>query len=120
MSLKNRILNFFIDTVVFFLIAVIILILNNDFFSTDLIKQILMVLYFVNYFLFEHFLGITPGKYLTGYRVADSDSDGKPNFWQVLVRTLGRVIPLYFLSYFITGKGLHDHISNTYLIQNKK
>jgi|GEM_PF-877425 len=120
MSLKSRIIHFLIDTVVFFLISVIFLVLNNNFFSTDLIKQILLGLYFVNYFLFEYFLGKTPGKYLTGFRVADVDSDHRPTFWQVLLRTLGRVIPLYFFSYFITGKGLHDHISNTYLIQNKK
>ncbi len=119
MSLRLRLTHFSIDTLVYFLFAFILLVLNNDLISIELLKPILLAFYFINYFLFEFFLGKTPGKYLTGYYVANYNSDQKPTFWKVLLRTMGRIIPLYFLSYLITGKGLHDHISNTYLIQTQ-
>jgi hypothetical protein len=117
MSAKLRLVHFFIDTLVYFLFALVFIILTNDVVSIELVKPILLGFYFINYFLFEYFLGKTPGKFLTGYHLADYSSDLKPSLWKVLLRTIGRIIPLYFLSYFITGKGLHDHISNTYLIQ---
>ncbi|TXE12327.1 RDD family protein [Algoriphagus aquimarinus] len=119
MSSGVRVIHFIIDTLVYFLFALGLLILNNGLISIELLKPILLAFYFVNYFLFEFFLGKTPGKYLTRFQVADCKSGQSPSIWQVLLRTIGRMIPLYFVSYIITGKGLHDHISNTYLIQTK-
>ncbi|PZX50475.1 RDD family protein [Algoriphagus ratkowskyi] len=120
MNLRVRLIHFFIDTLVYFFIALSILTLNNNTVRIELLKPILLVFYFINYFLFEFFLGKTPGKYFTRVQVADYKTFHNPNIWQVLIRTMGRMIPLYFLSYFITGKGLHDHISNTFLIQTNQ
>lgn len=73
--------------------------------------------YFLYYLGFEFVLGKTVGKYFTGTRVVNESDLTHPTFIQILIRTICRIIPLYFITYFMTGKGVHDHFSKTILIK---
>lgn len=69
------------------------------------------------YFLFEFFLGKTPGKYLTRTRVV-THKGGKPGIRKILIRSVARLVPYDYFS-FIFGQGLHDSISGTVVISAK-
>lgn len=73
----------------------------------------LMVLY---YFIFEILSQKTLGKYVTNTKVVMHNGD-IPTPKAVLIRTLCRLIPFDAFSFLGTkGKGWHDSISKTYVI----
>jgi uncharacterized RDD family membrane protein YckC len=70
------------------------------------------------YFLFEWIFGRTPGKFITRTKVV-AVSGNKPNFGQILGRTLARIVPFEVLSFL--GKNSlwwHDRWSNTLVTQS--
>ncbi|MDX9964264.1 RDD family protein [Desulfobacter postgatei] len=70
------------------------------------------------YFLFEWIFGLTPGKFITRTKVITTNGN-KPNFSQILGRTLTRLVPLEMLSFM--GKdplGWHDKWSNTLVVRS--
>ena len=71
------------------------------------------------YILTEHFFGKTLGKILTGTRVVNKLGN-RPTFGQIVGRTLARSIPFEYFSYLATPEGLHDQISGTRVVKNKK
>jgi len=70
------------------------------------------------YLLFETVLGVTPGKLLTETRVINNEGK-KPSPVNVAGRTFLRLIPFEALSFF-GYKGLHDKLSNTSVVEEKK
>lgn len=76
-------------------------------------------LYVMFHTLFEHFFGKTPGKFLTKTKVVKKDGS-KPTFMNILGRNTARLIPFDALSYLFSDRGWHDHISETYVVVDKK
>lgn len=115
MQLKDRLLNFLIDSIIFFMICILIISLTENSHQGQNSKYILISVYFFYFLISELFFGKTVGKYFSKTTVTTSWDGSKPSALQILVRTASRLIPFYFLSYFITGKGIHDHLSKTVL-----
>ncbi|MCK7589253.1 RDD family protein [Subsaxibacter sp. CAU 1640] len=78
---------------------------------------VLLVLY---YFIFERATFRSLGKYVTNTKVIMTNGD-EPTTKALLIRTLCRLIPFDALSFLGTnGKGWHDSISNTYVVDIAK
>lgn len=70
------------------------------------------------YGLFESLLALTPGKYVTDTRVVMRDGS-VPGNDAILLRTLTRIIPLEFISFFgVLPIGWHDMFSKTLVVDN--
>ncbi len=67
----------------------------------------------------------TPGKWITGLRLIDSDTGGKPSPRQCLVRYLGYLpvplLPLHFLvvAFHPRKQGVHDLLARTMVVKSK-
>jgi uncharacterized RDD family membrane protein YckC len=78
------------------------------------------VLFRVSYYLFfETVYQATPGKFLTGTRVADFYGQ-KIVFSQALSRTFSRMVPFEPFSFLGKGDGWHDRWSQTYVLKEGK
>ena len=78
------------------------------------------LIFFLYYFLFENFTSRSLGKYVTNTRVVTVYGEN-PTIDVFLKRTLCRLIPFEAFSFLGTnGKGWHDAISKTYVVDNKK
>ena len=84
-------------------------------FSVDALSIVLMGAYYV---LFEHFLGKTPGKFITRTRVINIYGKNPP-VDTLMIRTLSRFIPFEAFS-CIGGRGWHDRFSETYVVEDKE
>jgi uncharacterized RDD family membrane protein YckC len=73
------------------------------------------VLYFGYHFLFELFLGKTPGKFITKTKVTDINGE-QPTTKTLFIRNLCRLIPFDNLSFLFGNRGWHDSISETQVI----
>jgi len=120
-----RFLNLLIDMVVcgvYFLFAGRIWsLLLFDQASEILGERNAVILYFllfrVSYYLFfETVYQATPGKFLTGTRVADFYGE-KILFNQALSRTFSRLVPFEPFSFLGKGDGWHDQWSQTYVLK---
>lgn len=119
MMAYKRILNFVIDSLVFFMGTVLLIWSTKNWLDPSQAKIVLILIYFVYYFVFETIYGQTIGKFITGTKVVCAETFGKASFFKIFLRTVTRIFPLYFISYFLSGKGLHDHLSKTLLINSK-
>ncbi|MFT4523168.1 MAG: putative RDD family membrane protein YckC [Bacteroidia bacterium] len=80
----------------------------------------LYAVYVAYYLFFEMVLGKTPGKFITGTAVVNR-SGHVAHLANLLVRTLVRFIPIFWISLFWSKQGLHDGISSTRVVYvNKK
>lgn len=80
------------------------------------ISGLILVLY---YFLFEFFLGKTPGKFYTHTKVVMSNGNNL-TFGAILIRSVIRLIPFEAIS-FLSSKnpvGWHDKWSKTIVIED--
>lgn len=73
----------------------------------------------VYYLCFELFTGRTIGKYITGTKVVSSSHFKSLTFFQGLLRTGVRLIPLYGVVFFFAPIGWHDKWSNTAVVPVK-
>ena len=119
-----RLGNMVVDTIIFLVLMWLVEIVLNmfaDFISNEaymVIDYLLpLCLYFVYYFLFEHLLGRTPGKYLTK-TVVVARNGSKPSAIKLIIRSLLRVVPYDWFSYVFGFTGLHDKYSKTLLVYN--
>jgi len=110
-----RLVNFLLDTIVYFILILIFILLFKNSIAKEEVKWISVVAYFFYYFLFELFTGRTPAKFITHSKV--SSLMEKPDKFdytlQIFGRTLMRFIPIDILSYLFSFRGLHDYISKT-------
>ena len=78
------------------------------------------IAYFLYYMILEASLGKTFAKFITRTKVIQKDGS-KPKFISVIWRTLGRLIPFDWASFFIGTRpvGWHDGVSKTMVINDK-
>ena len=112
MTKAVRIGNFIIDFIIIFIAALIITIFSL---RVHYFREIFYLTYFLYYFIFETFLGKTPGKFLTKTVVIDQKGK-RPHFLRIILRTLLRFNPFDAISYlFGREQGMHDFFSGTRL-----
>ena len=75
-------------------------------------------LYVMYHALFEHFFKKTPGKFMTNTIVVNEDGS-EPNFKEILIRNLSRLIPFDPISFLVSNTGWHDQISKTKVVYGK-
>ncbi len=109
----QRIINFLIDTVIYFAFLITLLLIFRDQIPKEHVKWISILIYFLYYFNFEYILGQTPAKMVTRTKVTPLGADKEYYFIRIALRTLMRFIPLDILSYLFSERGLHDWISKT-------
>lgn len=121
-SKKIRFFNLIIDSIIFWIIYIIHILIFGDLIKTFLgegsaIKNCiyLFLLYFFYNLIFEFAFSRTPGKLLTGTKVIDVH-ESKPNLKTLLIRNICRLIPFDALSFLISDIGWHDSISNTSVV----
>ena len=112
-----RLLNFLLDTGIFFILMILFMIAFKNTIASENIKWISVVLYFFYYFLFEYFNGQTIGKMITNSKVVSTTDNYKSYFGRIVLRTLMRFIPIDIISYVFNFKGLHDLISMTTVVK---
>ncbi len=108
MNIKIRLLNFIIDSILFFIIVIVFSLLFKNIIEKEHLKIFMIILYYFYYFMFEYFIGQTIGKMITKTKVVNMNDDEKPNFIKIVIRTLSRLIPIDFLSYLFASNGIHD------------
>ncbi|MEO8404190.1 MAG: ATP-binding cassette domain-containing protein [Chitinophagaceae bacterium] len=125
----KRVLNFLIDSALIVLLGRGFLFLyinitqsvlaDETFYTVAMILSILVAL-FVYYSLWEGTVGRTPAKLITGTKVFVRQNTTQPTLVDGLLRTLGRVIPFDFISFFSARpSGWHDSISGTFVGSSK-
>ena len=115
MKKRVRLYNFLIDTAVCFLVAILFSILLKDIVSQEILKYIFIPMYSLYYFIMEWTTGQTVGKMITRSKVVTSETDERPSVSSILIRSLCRLIPVDFFTYFFIPMGIHDRISKTEL-----
>ncbi|WP_375324790.1 RDD family protein [Flagellimonas sp. GZD32] len=120
-SKKKRLLNYVIDTLIYFLIAFGLLEILNLF--TEIYISEELVLIFVSalyYILLEFFFGKTIGKFLTKSKVVDLFGENI-DFRTSMVRYFCRWIPFetFSLALGSDAKAWHDLISKTLVIDDE-
>ncbi len=133
--LELRVANFVLDyiirviIVVFLIILIDLLFFNEGLFSIgdwidnmDRGEELLVgfVTMFIYYLATEAIFARSFGKYVTGTVVVMKDGS-KPGFQTILIRTVNRLIPFEFLTFFKNGaRGWHDSNSQTYVVNKKR
>lgn len=112
-----RLINFLIDSSIYFGIITIFIIIFKNEIGQENIKWISILFYFLYYFLFESIKGQTIGKIITRSKVVSKTKNKKYFLVQILTRTLLRFLPLDMLTYIFSFRGLHDWISKTTIIK---
>jgi len=110
-SFLKRVANFYIDSLIIILVVFLLLRRTGLLDHHMTVFSILMILWFMYYFGFEHYLRRTPGKFVTRTVVKCIDGS-EPSTSQILKRTLSRLIPLD-MYLWEDGRCLHDRISGT-------
>jgi len=114
-----RFINFLLDTIIYFTILVILLMIFSYAIPKESVKWVAIVFYFLYYFLSEYFTGQSIGKMVTKSKVISLNKNTNYFFIQIVSRTLMRFIPFDILSYLFTYRGLHDRVSYTDVKSNK-
>lgn len=120
-GIGTRIISFLVDTTIIFLIAYLLNRTNNFYmfywkysgFSSLTIFAITLVVY---YLISEGVFGNSLGKKASLSKVVDKDGK-RPNFFQIVIRSIVRLIPIDFVWIPFTDRTLHDIISKTYVIE---
>lgn len=112
-----RLLNFLLDTSIYFIIVLIFIMTLRNVINKEDVKWISILIYFLYYFIFEFTKGQTLGKMITGTKIISLTGNKEYYFMQIFGRTLMRFIPLDIFSYLFSPKGLHDWISKTAIIK---
>lgn len=120
-GIGTRVINFFIDTILIALIsygfykwhAFYVFYYHSTDIDYYIFFWVTMVVY---YLIFEGIFLRTPGKWLSLSKVVNQQGK-RPALWQLLVRSLVRVIPIdCFFIPFLDGT-LHDFASRTRVIE---
>ncbi len=133
-SKEKRIINMIIDSIGYYLFSFIVgiflgilellgasgvldYIVTMDTLESLVFGAIIILLYFST---FEVLFQKTLGKFISKTIVVLEDGS-KPSFQDILLRSLCRLIPFEAFSFLgAEGKGWHDSMSNTYVVDEKK
>ena len=111
MKKRIRLYNFLIDSILFYIIILVISILLKEYVERQNLKYLMILFYYLYYFILELTIGQTIGKIITKTRVVTVDNNEKPSFTKIFVRTISRLIPIDLFS----SNGIHDSLSKTKL-----
>lgn len=128
-SQGRRLANLFIDSVVYWIIMLIIGFIEGLIFGffrlpKELIKPVSYTIAIVGllayYIIFEAAFGQTIGKMVSKTRVV-ANTGKKASVSQVIVRSFSRFIPFDYLSLAVEANpiGWHDSIAKTYVVRTK-
>jgi len=120
-GIGTRIIDFLIDTVVVLLFSYLVNRASNFYqyywgFSGVSAWTIFAVVLVVYYIVSEGFFGTTLGKRASISKVVDKNGK-RPNFMQIVVRSIVRVFPLDFVFIPFTDRTLHDIASQTFVVE---
>ena len=129
-SYMNRFMNFLIDSIIVLVIHILVELLyyytqtrSNVFVDYDYFKntgRLFWITQFLYYLIMEGLSGRTIGKYLTNTVVIDAEGN-KPDFKEVLIRTLCRFIPFEPISLLLHNRiGWHDMFSKTRVVDKEE
>ncbi len=126
-GIGTRILNFIVDCLVILLISYIISKVNDWYAEQFKIQNVpfkyqfqfgylFFTVLFFYYTLFELIFGRTIGKFLSFSKVVNSQNK-KPNFFQIIIRSIVRltIIDMFFIPFL--DKTLHDYLSKTNVVE---
>jgi uncharacterized RDD family membrane protein YckC len=115
----KRLVNYIVDSLI---VAVLTMpaaeLISNfgiDIDNKENLYLIIAITSFLYYTIFEATAGITLGKRITGTKVVDEYGE-KPSLLTILLRSLFRFIPLYFISFLFSEVGWHDSLSKTRVV----
>ncbi len=118
----TRALNFFIDTILIFIIVFFVykgwnFQVKYWHYPSFNFGWFFFGILFIYYTLFESLFARTPGKWFTYSKVVNKEGK-KPELLKVLLRSLVRLtlIDLFFLPFL--GMTLHDYVSKTSVVEN--
>jgi len=119
-----RIIHFLVDTTLFFIIAIflysILGLLINFSGNETLFKfwnYLILAIAFLGYYIFmEAKYQTTVGKIITKTKVVTKDGK-KPEFTNIVRRTLFRLIPVDQISFLFLSEGFHDYLSETTIVK---
>jgi len=120
-GIGTRVLNFVVDTLLVFLISYGIYKWHSFYVFYYGARDIDFYIIFwltlvVYYFIFETIFLRTPGKWLSLSKVVNLQ-DKRPALWQLLVRSIVRIVPIdCFFIPFLDGT-LHDFASRTKVVE---
>ena len=121
-SFLSFIFNFICLIVLFNVLSVESRDMDNPIFSLfiSLVWCLASIIEYISYYiLFEYLTQTTIGKMLTVTKVI-SKKGGRPSFYQIVIRSLVRLIPLESLSFLgARSVGWHDEISGTLVVDEK-
>lgn len=117
----SRFGNYFLDTIGFMIIIMlhafildgILHVIPEE--GSPILAIYFFALYFGYHFLFELFLGRTPGKFITNTKVVNM-KEQKPTTRQFFIRNISRLIPFDNFSFLFAKYGWHDSISETQVV----
>jgi uncharacterized RDD family membrane protein YckC len=120
-GIGTRVLNFLVDTLLIFLLSYFAY-RGVSFYAFYYHTEGYPWYYFfwatmvVYYFIFELIFTRTPGKWMSISKVVNLQGK-RPASWQILVRSIVRVIPIdaFFIPFL--DKTLHDYISKTAVVE---
>jgi uncharacterized RDD family membrane protein YckC len=126
-SLGLRFLNFLIDTVVYFLllmavVLVLSLVLSDiEIFAEEPMSTIITYAFMILYYsVMEATFGRTVAKFITGTKVVNARGE-KPTWGQAFGRSLCRLIPFEPFSMFRSEhRGWHDTIPGTWVVNLRR
>ena len=131
-STGQRLLNYVIDIIVFYVLILIVAFIVGAAFATSISDGevggalgfafvtylLVFVIFFAYYTFLEGSKGKTLGKMITKTKVIRED--GEPmTFGKAFLRTLCRLVPFEFISAFLGQKMWHDQWTNTITIKDK-
>jgi len=119
-----RIIHFLVDTTLFFIIAIFlysILGLLINFSGNEMLfkfwNYLILAIAFLGYYIFmEAKYQTTVGKIITKTKVVTKDGK-KPEFTDIVRRTLFRLIPVDQISFLFLSEGFHDYLSETTIVK---
>ncbi|MEO8237444.1 MAG: RDD family protein [Flavobacterium sp.] len=132
-SSGQRFLNYLLDNIfvlsIIFVLGVFLGIISSFFELNGLLnwldnigdlegRFIFVIITIVYYIITEGLLGRSLAKFITGTIVVDENGE-KPDFGTIVKRSFCRIIPFDGLSFLGSGRGWHDSMSDTYVVNKK-
>jgi uncharacterized RDD family membrane protein YckC len=112
----QRLISFIIDIAICFSGGVFLIMILR--LAPENTNYIMVSIIFIYYNLTETIMNKTVGKVIFGLKVIDTKSWSKPEFSQILIRTVCRFIPFEALSFISANpNGWHDSFSNTVVVK---
>jgi uncharacterized RDD family membrane protein YckC len=118
----KRFLNLLIDTVVYYVLAIVVGVIlgltgNVDVatgpITSNIIGLAIMIVYYV---IMEATIGATVGKLVTQTQVV-TESGERPSLGQIVGRSFARLIPFEAFSFLGGNPGWHDTLASTFVVK---